>query len=1662
MNLVRKRKSSSLKGGPDKYIRTEKPQSTRPPASYNASSPLTTEASGIVTTSKEERGLEVHGTSSPWRRSPRFKSQGLLGQVHSADLVAEGQVENEEEAVQCSPAHCPPQTEEDTDTDLVITMDERHGGGRKGSRKKGGVKRKKRAADGEVGYREQEGAGPEVEIDRELDRELENKSRQHNLTTANVRNIIHEVITNEHVVAMMKAAINETEAVPVFEPKMTRSKFKEVVEKGVVIPTWNISPIKNAQQFVDIQLAEEDSSDEEYCPDEEEEDETAEDTFQESDMESTASSPRGTRGGFHRKINTEWDDDRSCSPMQVNRSRSRHLRVEVVPMGPPPPPQPSSSSGPQGFYTTRTPPEFSFLEKLHAVEEELAIGPVCLEPYQPPLADGLMACRTRSKRPLRDVPMGQLEAELRAPDITPDMYGCGSAPEDPEWTHWLQGIMTSNMYNDEEGDDDDDDPEYNFLAEIDEPDVEDYRNDRAVRITKKEVNQLMEELFETFQDEMTAQEQDGEGHEEEEEREEEAPSLGTPALETPIFNTLPDILLEEPMAEMTAGCYCTVKEQLDAIRRRRALLESQGLLVPSSLIPKPREPPPPFTPTLSHQQGLQLQQQVQQHVQLLTQVHMLTSPVAALQSEAAATKQFLMELQMFAQRGELTRGPVEPGFTSVFRACNLEAALSLLEELRLSPIPYQEAPNKPRTCRRVRKHPSMPPQLAWLFATRPVFLYPELLPHVSLDPALHSARSVSMFTAGEDCLIVLGLRNLGETLQPKELLCHYLLRAKRVSQLRDHIVEMCKPTHPNNVIKAYRLQKVVHPMPVACDPVKPGDLRPSVEREERAMPGWLRRSLPYIYEAIRELNSSPDTEAMSACQSKKAPLVTLLFRSSRTLDYSFPPGTRYPPQLPDSLSFQRCGFRRWHRPPPCDLSLSLAVSHSATQSLGSGTTRSESKSNSQTGAVIQQCMAHQKLQPIQPATSKPPSLQHPTKPHLKRPLRPQPSQKPLQVILNLPAPVAAAVLCPAPSTRVLASRLSHSAPLAKDLVTRKCSMFANLRRLPRLLPAPPPNNKNPPQTNLNTVTPNSGANHLLLPHMSSRTASTITETQTSVSTMTPIEQFKNKSSRTSRRVTEKRKSSLKSEGQPQPSASPEPPALDQALTPDDYVTVIMEKEEVVKEEGGDEEDEREEKDDCGREDGDGGDFGMPLLALSESSASPTGSVDSVNPTEESEEGQEITLTLSPGPSDMGDGGWEGEEGRENRDQEIEEVLSPASEESMLSVPELQETMEKLSWLASGGRSDDSEEGERSGTPSGCHSSSPNPSSSRDEQHHTGEVGSKGRSKSPPILYDDDDLLDSDPLREKKEIAFAQNYLNRVCHALQEVPGRVEEFLEVLYEFEQDGDEHTSVELFTRLKHVLNEWPELLRDFAAFLHPEQAQECGLLAEQQAFERSRRFLRQLELSFGENSSHYRKIVSILQGGPTLSPAGIKEVKAQIANLLRGHSRLQGEFWVFFNELHLRPSLQCQTENRGCGDVTNTNSTSQKSSAANKPKRCQGTKTPKATQVREDEADKEKEGDHYVLSEHSVCAKNISLTPSGEKVILWTREADRAILTACQQKGAKKITFQAVSAQLGNKTANEVCDRFQDLMRLFRSSTQRVCSDEEVSDTEQPTSSREPDPD
>lgn len=411
------------------------------------------------------------------------------------------------------------QAEEEIEDDgLFIPMEEQDSEeSEKRQKKKKGTKRKRDGRGQEEGT-----LAYDPKLDDRLDRTLEDGAKQHNLTAVNVRNILHEVITNEHVVAMMKAAISETEDMPMFEPKMTRSKLKEVVEKGVVIPTWNISPIKKANeikppQFVDINLEEDDSSDEEYQPDDEEEDETAEESLLESDVESTASSPRGAKKSRLRQSSemNETDEENGIlsEAEKIATPAIRHISAEVVPMGPPPPPKPKQTR------------DSAFMEKLHAVDEELASSPVCMDSFQP-MDDSLIAFRTRSKRPLKDVPLGQLEAELQAPDITPDMYDPNTA-DDEEWKLWLGGLMNDDVGNEDEADDDDD-PEYNFLEDRDEPDTEDFRTDRAVRITKKEVNGLMEELFETFQDEMGFPSMEDDGPEEEERVAEPRPNFNTP------------------------------------------------------------------------------------------------------------------------------------------------------------------------------------------------------------------------------------------------------------------------------------------------------------------------------------------------------------------------------------------------------------------------------------------------------------------------------------------------------------------------------------------------------------------------------------------------------------------------------------------------------------------------------------------------------------------------------------------------------------------------------------------------------------------------------------------------------------------------------------------------------------------------------------------------------------------------------------------------------------------------------------------------------------------------------------------------------------------------------------------------------------------------------
>uniref|UniRef100_A0A6I8P3Y5 Myb-like domain-containing protein n=1 Tax=Ornithorhynchus anatinus TaxID=9258 RepID=A0A6I8P3Y5_ORNAN len=702
--------------------------------------------------------------------------------------------------------------DEPEDVGLFIPMEEQSGeeGGRRRRRQQRATKRKR---DGQG----PEGRAPQPDDPRRdatLDRTLEDGAKQHNLTVVNVRNILH--------VSGVRGGRGEAR-------REAGSPGAAGGARGVGprSPTVPAASAHQAPQFVDIHLDEDDSSDEEYQPEEEEEDETAEESLLESDVESTASSPRGAKRSRTRQSSemTETDEEGGAPPEAEKASPPtpvRHISAEVVPMGPPPPPprpRPSKDS--------------AFMEKLHAVDEELALGPLCPDSFQP-LDDSLIAFRTRSKMPLKDVPLGQLEAELQAPDITPDMYDPGTADDD-DWKAWLGGLMNDDVGNEDEGDDDDDDPEYNFLEDLDEPDTEDFRNDRAVRITKKEVNELMEELFETFQDEMGFPHVEDEGQEEEEEED-------GPAESRPDFNTPQALRFEEPLANLLSEQHRTVKELLEQLRMKKSSTKQQQEAERAG----PHSQRALQTLVLDAAQRARLQQQMQQHVQLLTQIHLLASSNPGLNAEATTTRMFLRELGTFAQSSLALRRPSSPTFQTTFQPCNLEGSVQLIDDFHA--LGHGDwSPRK--TPKKTADYPSLPRRLAWILATRRVFMYPQLLPVCALKAK--NPRDKILFTKAEDNLLALGLKHFEGTEFPKPLISKYLLTGKTAHQLTVRIKNLNMNRAPDNIIKYYKKTRQLPVLLKCCEALRPDQWKAPVEREEEHLPFWLKASLPAIQEELR-------------------------------------------------------------------------------------------------------------------------------------------------------------------------------------------------------------------------------------------------------------------------------------------------------------------------------------------------------------------------------------------------------------------------------------------------------------------------------------------------------------------------------------------------------------------------------------------------------------------------------------------------------------------------------------------------------------------------------------------------------------------------------------------------------------------------------------------
>ncbi|XP_039219072.1 GON-4-like protein [Crotalus tigris] len=1524
-------------------------------------------------------------------------------------------------------------------TALFISVDEREGG--KKNRRKG-VKRK---WDGKSAEEDEGGGGRtlacDLKLDDTLDRTLEDGAKQHNLTAVNVRNILHEVITNEHVVAMMKAAISETEDAPVFEPKMTRSKLKEVVEKGVVIPTWNISPIKKANevkppQFVDIPLEDDDSSDEEYQPEEDEEDETAEECLLESDVESNSSSPWGAKRSRSRPSETVETDEEGVAPLEAEKGCpppvQQHVSAKVTPMGPPPPPKPKQNK------------DTVFMERLHAVDEELASSPVCMDSYQP-LEDSLIAFRTRSKRPLKDVPLGQLEAELRAPDITPDMYDPNTA-DDEEWKRWLGGLMNDDVENEDEADDDDDDPEYNFLEDLDEPDTEDFRNDRAVRITKKEVNELMEELFETFQDEIGFPNIEDDGQEDEDGAAEARPNFNTPQV----------LRFEEPLANLLNEQHRTVKEQLEQLRVKKSTVKLPQEMERSKL----RNEKAAQSLALDPGQRKRLQQQMQQHVQLLTQVHLLSSCNPSLSSEASTAQLFLTELESFAQSSLLLNQPSSPGFQTSFQPFNLKESLQLIKDFHAH-VKVEWSPRK-AVKKNMNNFACLPKQVAWILATQRVFLYPELLPTCSFKAK--TPRDKIVFTKGEDNLLALGLKHFEGTDFPKPLISKYLLTTKTAHQLTGRIKNRNMNRVPDNIIRYYRTTKQLPVLSRLCGEVQPGDWKPPAEQEEHRLPFWLKANLPSIQEATeqqrtREASRGPDADPKAGrdtaspanleCPLRMPEGIQLILRplSSHFCHRIWRwqrPAVAKPFLVQPSLCLPPAGAGGFLKQPPPAAAPGKLATHVSPLSQPASLVQPLSAVPSGLGSgppLELQGVLSAKQPYLAPAlaqnmvSSLPVAFQSkmilpalPASRVRKSPL-PRGSQKQKTPLLKAapvlhPAPVIFTV--PAGTVKVLgiangcnvlqplsaAPRAAVSAPQSIPITTLlvnptpfSCPLRQPLAASPALplvvasspgpasalgkdseMAAQPGSHlasggdaADPVKAKLKTDSeegPGEAGGPWSSDHNSGVQTEPPVQSYVEVGEGRVAEGLAPAAFSPLVELGELVKMDVEGSQETPPSeAASVPPASEGSPVKEGLILDLGQGLEAEPAPGSQPRNQHEEEE----EEETVNSAGLQAASSAEegSHASPANFSSSVaaasEPSSSVGKGEEVA-GAGDRPEGAASAGQEGggekdgleEEEEEDFDDYIpdeEDEMSSASEESVLSVPELQETMEKLTWLASERRlsqegdseeensqeensepeEEEEEEEEGEGEPvenrqkedemadeavgpgdgpasslaSTCTvptveaSSIPpgeNPKTTTKSRgsHRARAKRGRGRTSkdaSKLLLLYDNNILERDPLREQKDFAFAQAYLNRVREALRLVPGKYEEFLRNIYEFENNLQKQTAVDLYARLQILLQDWPQLLTDFAAFLLPEQALECGLFEEQQAFEKSRTFLRRLEICFAENPSHHQKIIKVLQNCAECVPQEIVELKNQMWQLLKGHDHLQDEFSVFFD--HLRPS-------------------------------------------------------------------------------------------------------------------------------------------------------------
>ncbi|XP_043256320.1 GON-4-like protein [Colletes gigas] len=528
------------------------------------------------------------------------------------------------------------------------------------------------------------------EMEEEIERQLDAKAAKTNLTATNVKNILKHVITNEHVMAMVKNHLQETEDDVLFEPKLTRAKAKELGASQVNIP-WPITPLKKTTSQVQALIEEElseDSSDEEYNPeqDKQSDDEREVENSVGSDLDSQPSTSANT-----------------CRASSVEQTKSLNVQYDT-----------------EGIFKIPGIP-------LVLTEEE-SIGQ-----------------RTRSKLCLSETPLEQIEQAFVPPDITTDMYDW-DCEVDEDWDNFLKEFTRPLTQEPIMEDDPEADPEYNILEdeETDFLDKEELRADKAVKVTRKELNNLIAELFE-FADTFSKQEQEISRKK----RSPESPNSFSEnnTMNCPVINLLP--VCKEP--EIT-NLMITSQRQLLAV-------------------------------------------QLRQHVQMMAQHCAMSYMHPNLHFQSKSCKQNLNALKY------LSNGP-----NSAFNAANLSDALKLVSDWEdkflddtfcenfKKTIADEDAVKKIYIANRWKYTSKFHPELKKLFMESKALMYPQLLPEIPFRSELNKFMR-SPYLKSEESLIALGLEQFLPfvTSKPRKFKTHKSLLMDAIQLIVEYLMPCREP-----------------------------------------------------------------------------------------------------------------------------------------------------------------------------------------------------------------------------------------------------------------------------------------------------------------------------------------------------------------------------------------------------------------------------------------------------------------------------------------------------------------------------------------------------------------------------------------------------------------------------------------------------------------------------------------------------------------------------------------------------------------------------------------------------------------------------------------------------------------------------------------------------